>query len=352
MNNSLTTKDLFKYTGDISQIFYAKQYYMAGGRAEGLKAVDVNNGSGLQFTILADRCMDIGHLSFNTVNFSHISKTGYVRPEYYDEKGIGGLASFTAGFLTTCGLDNVGSPCEFDGMLHGVHGSIGNVPAEEFCVKTLLDEDIPQITVDGKMRSSSFLGKNLLLSRAIGIRYGENKIHITDTIENRQFNKQPLMLLYHFNFGYPLLNENTKFYTSFQLERPRDPISDDEIKKRFEFSEPKIDYIEQCFYYKRPEEKNSNKSFAAIWNEDLETGAAIYWDESVLPNLTHWKNPKAGDYVMGIEPCNCMVEGIKMQHDKYGLEYLEPQEKKTVHLEIEILDRTNMKIIKDKFTEV
>lgn len=113
----MTTTDfskrkLLKYVGDFSQLFGIKEHTLSGGKAGGVKAFDVRNGSGLEFTVLADRCLDISALSFNGINCSYISKTGIVAPEYYHEDGIGFLRSFAAGFLTTCGLRNVGSPCE------------------------------------------------------------------------------------------------------------------------------------------------------------------------------------------------------------------------------------------------
>lgn len=45
-------------------------------------------------------------------------------------KGDGFLKSFTAGFLTTCGLGNVGTPCTDQGKSFGLHGTIGNTPAD------------------------------------------------------------------------------------------------------------------------------------------------------------------------------------------------------------------------------
>ena len=132
-------QDIYKYTGDIAQVFYAKQYTFSEGRAKGIKAVDVNNGSGLLFTVLADRAMDISLLSFKGVNFSYITSAGVSSPAYYDDKDLGWLKTFTAGFLTTCGLTQAGSPCESDGEALGQHGDISTVPAEEFCVETDLD---------------------------------------------------------------------------------------------------------------------------------------------------------------------------------------------------------------------
>ena len=91
-------RQMLKYVGDFSQVFGIKEYVLMSGKAKGVKAFDVKTGSGLEFTILADRCLDISELSFNGINCGYVSKTGIVAPEYYEENGVGFLRSFAAGF--------------------------------------------------------------------------------------------------------------------------------------------------------------------------------------------------------------------------------------------------------------
>lgn len=62
---------------------------------------------------------------------SYMSPCGYVAPSYYDSIGTNWLKSFTAGFLTTCGLEAVGSPCVDAGETLPLHGTIGNLPCEQ-----------------------------------------------------------------------------------------------------------------------------------------------------------------------------------------------------------------------------
>ncbi|MCK9618592.1 MAG: aldose 1-epimerase family protein, partial [Lentimicrobiaceae bacterium] len=79
----INKRELLKYVGDFSQLFGIKGYTLTGGKANGVKAFDVKNGSGLEFTVLADRCLDIAGLSFKGINCSYITKNGIVAPEYY-----------------------------------------------------------------------------------------------------------------------------------------------------------------------------------------------------------------------------------------------------------------------------
>ncbi|MBR5496174.1 MAG: DUF4432 family protein, partial [Oscillospiraceae bacterium] len=86
-----------EYIGNLDQLFSVKDYTFTGGRAQGVRATDIDNGSGLHFTVLADRCMDIEKLSFKGVNFGFLTPSGIVAPTYYDNRGAQWLRSFTSG---------------------------------------------------------------------------------------------------------------------------------------------------------------------------------------------------------------------------------------------------------------
>ena len=71
-----------KYVGNLSQLFDVRDCRLVGGRADGVRATTVKTGGGLEFTVLADRCMDIADLSFNGVNCALINPYGIVAPQY------------------------------------------------------------------------------------------------------------------------------------------------------------------------------------------------------------------------------------------------------------------------------
>ncbi len=52
---------------------------------------------------------------------------------------------------------------------------------------------------------SGGMKENITLTRQIKTRLGWKGFTIYDVIENHGFEPQPLMMLYHFNFGFPLL---------------------------------------------------------------------------------------------------------------------------------------------------
>lgn len=330
-------RELLKYVGDFSQIFGTKEYTLTGGKAQGVKAVDVKNGSGLEFTVLPDRCMDISWFSYKGSNISYISKTGIVAPQYYNETGINWLRSFYAGFLTTCGLMNVGAPCTDNGEAFGLHGRISNTPAENVSSGTDWENGRPVIKVKGMVREACLFGENIVLEREITCKAGENKFTIEDKIENYGFRKEPLMLLYHLNLGYPLLDEDAAFIVPTNEVRPKDEESKKGISLCNAFQKPTPEYMEQVFYHDLKSDSTGN-TCAALINEKLGLGIAIRFNKNQLFNLTQWKMMGEGEYVLGIEPCNCYGSGREYLKASGLLEYIGPGEVRNFRIETEILD--------------
>ncbi len=325
--------ELRKYVGNMDQLFSVKDYTLNGGKAQGVRAVDINNGSGLQLTVVPDRAMDIPYLSYKGINMSYVSNVGIVAPQYFVEQELGFHRGFFGGFLSTCGLRNAGATCEDEGEFHGLHGRIGNTPAQE--VFAGVEDDT--ILVRGLMRESRFYGQNFVMRREISVRYGENIVYIEDEVENQGFVEEPFMILYHFNIGYPLLNENAYFVAPIKSSRPRDEVAAkgfDEFKK---FQPPTEGYQEQVFYHELKADKRS-KTFAAIVNPDLKLAAAVKYNKKELNHFGQWKMMSYGDYVCGLEPANCHVEGRAKVRADGLLQTLKPFEKRKFSLEIHVLE--------------
>ena len=120
------------YLGHDSQLCCIEEVRLVGGKGDGMRLYEINNGKGLMMTVTPDRAGDIMRLRYKGINLSYMSPCGYVAPAYYDSIDNHWLQSFTAGFLTTCGLDNVGSPNEDDGEALPLHGTLANIPQSEY----------------------------------------------------------------------------------------------------------------------------------------------------------------------------------------------------------------------------
>lgn len=327
-SKELTKTEILKRVGDISQIAGATSFTYSDGKAQGTRAIEVKTGGGLRFVILPDKGMNIAYTDLCGIPFSFISKTGVVAPTHYDEKDF--LRSFEGGLLTTCGITYMGAPCTDEGVELGAHGRISNTPAFDVSINQDWDENGEYvITVIGKVRESSMFGDNLVLKRTIKAYLGENKIHLHDEIENAGFKKSPLMILYHMNFGYPILSENSVLTTNCQNFRPRDEDAAVGANESEKFSPPVKDYKEQVFYRDSVE-----NSFAKLTNPDLGISCKIDFLGKQLPYFVEWKQVGEQDYVVGLEPATNPPDGRAKVRECGELNFLEPEQKRNFDLTI------------------
>src|SRR4051812_41549940 len=103
--------DLLAHVGDISQVARIKPYRLVEGLEDGVLALDVTTGSGLDYTVLPGRGMDISAASYNGRSLAWRSATTDTHSAYFDhegENGRGWLRAFYGGLVVTCGLTWVG----------------------------------------------------------------------------------------------------------------------------------------------------------------------------------------------------------------------------------------------------
>lgn len=324
-----TKSELRRTIGDISQLGGALEFTYTSGKARGATAIEVRNGSGLRFVILPNRGMDIAYAEFKGIPFSYISKTGIVEASHYDEPDF--LRSFSAGLLTTCGLTYMGAPCKDQGQELGAHGRIANVPAYDVGIVQEWREDDYVIEVRGKVREATVFGENMVLTRTITTKFGDNKIYIHDEIENEGFQDTPLMVLYHMNFGFPLISSSTVLTTNCINMRPRDVDAEPGVNEACSFSEPVPNYKEQVFYRDSVEQ-----SFAKLENPDLNLAVKVKFSKEELPYFVEWKQMGEQEYVVGLEPATYPPDGRAAARKRNELLVLKPQEIRIHNLIIEV----------------
>ncbi len=304
-----------KYIGHDSQLFGVEEHILVGGKGNGMRLFQVKNGKGLEFTVSADRCADISRLSVDGKNFGYFSPCGYVAPQYYDDDSFGFLKSFTAGFLTTCGLSAVGSPCTDNGEKLPLHGTISHCPADYFTYEITDDH----IVIRARMDESTLFGRKMVLNRNISCSLLSNEIMITDTITNHGTQSEPLMLLYHMNLGYPLLDENATLYIPSKKVIPRNDQAARGIGSWDKIMQPEAGFEEQCYYHTFEKE-----GFAVLYNSKIEKGIVISFDAEKLDYFIEWKMLGQKDYVLGLEPANCHADGRDKMRAEGNLKFLDP----------------------------
>ena len=327
-------RTLKAYANNINAVAGVARYQFTEGKAKGLEVAEVKTGAGLRYAVQLDRGMNIGEASFDGVNVAFLSKGGNAAPDAAGNDNSLFHYGFNGGLMYTCGLSHVGAPCEDQGEKLPLHGVISCTRAEELYAGTDLDETgMPVMQVRGKINESRLFGEDLTLNRKIWSPYGKNVICIHDEITNEGFTTVPLMLLYHCNFGWPLLSEEAEFFTSGTMVLGGNPISKTETALYNCFGKPQADYPERVYNHVLAGEGDA--VFAGVRNKALGIEAVIRFRKSQLPELTQWKLMRSGDYVLGIEPCNCRTFGRATERAEGRLKWIEPGETKTFDLSIE-----------------
>ena len=319
-----------KYIGHPSQLYSVREYRMCGGKADGMRMLEVNNGNGLSFVISLDRCADLTHVFFKGRNLAYIAPCGLVSPMYYDNEGGEFLKSFTAGFMTTCGLRAVGSPCVDDGENLPLHGNISHVPCEHHSWN--VEDDC--IRIKCVIRDASLFGHQMLLEREYVCGLNDNSITVNDKVTNISCRETPYMILYHCNMGYPLLSENCEFKINSAVQKPRDEHAAEGLGDWNKVTAPSDNFVEQCYYH-----EFSGEPCAEIFSPDINTGMKLTYDKNTLDCFTQWKMLGVHEYVMGLEPGNCNPDGRDVARENGQLKFLKPYESSENKLKFEFYKR-------------
>lgn len=310
------------YIGHESQLYGVEEVRLVGGKGDGMCLLQVRNAAGLAFTVAADRCADVYRLSFKGVNMGYFAPCGYVAPKYYREPGKGFLKSFTAGFFTTCGLNNAGAPRLEGGEELPLHGTIGNTPAE----RVWWEETEDEIRIHAQVNDSRLFGRKLILHRVLSCGIHENWLKISDTVENQGDAEAPVMLMYHMNMGYPLLSEQAQLdIPSNQVMCGTSVVESTEWKT---ITPPVPQLPEVCYrhYY-----EGSEAGSASIYNPQIGKGLEISFDTKAFPCLIQWNQFACRDYALGLEP--------RSFRDRSDPGCLQPGESRTYQVRVNFFEK-------------
>ena len=279
-----------EYIASPSTLCGAERFIYSDGKAKGVEAVRMYNGK-LDLTVILDRGMDIFKLFYRGTPISYVSKNGLVSPKLAETGGYSFLNSFDAGFLYTCGLNNIGGPCAAGPL----HGSNSYIPAENVSVVTEEKDGEYYLTLKGELHFTELFGRNLVMRREISMKYLGDEVTVTDRITNEEFVDAEYMLMYHANMGYPLLSENTKL----TIDRAKtDPVTD-------------IYDLDRCLDFEAPTPARAEEVYRHTLNEGYGVKARlendtlamdVIFDTAEFPYIYEWKCMSCGDYVVGVEP--------------------------------------------------
>lgn len=318
------------YIGHDSQLYGVEEHRLVGGKGDGMRLYEVNNGKGLMMTVSPDRNGDITRLRYRGMNLSYFSPCGYVAPAYYDSIGSNWLNSFTAGFLTTCGLQAVGSPCIDGGEELPLHGSIANLP----CEQSYWTQENGALLIHTTTKDETIFGRKLRLSRELRVSTEKNSFVIMDTIANTGDKEEPMEILYHMNMGYPLLDEESVITIPSIEVLPRDDHAAEDMENWMRMEKPTAGYQERCYYHKFADGEGS----AEIYQPKHHVRLKITFDANELDGFVEWKMMGIRDYVLGLECGNCYPDGRDVMRKNGMLKFLSPGEEKKYCVKVCIED--------------
>lgn len=301
-------RDVESYTGRTEQLFGIRLAELTDGRERGVRIAEVRNGGGWNFTVLLDRGLDIGDAEFRGVPLAFLCPGEFAAPAFFNDRGLEWLRSWGGGLVTGCGLRNVGGPGEVEGEAFSIHGRLSNLPARELRTGRCQTGGQETLYVEGSVRESRMFGENLLLTRRLSTPVGGDTVLVEDTVTNAGFKPEPVFILYHTNWGFPMVQEDSRLEAAAHQVEARDATAAPGLGTWMEMQPPTPGYAEQVFYHDIPAGEDG---FAAISLHSPLAGlrAEVAWRKKELPVLVQWKQMGQGAYVTGIEPANCRVGG-------------------------------------------
>jgi hypothetical protein len=267
--------------------------------------VEVDNGR-LRFVVVPTRGMGLWRANCGPVQLGWKSPVrGPVHPAFVpvgEPSGIGWLSGFDE-LLVRCGLESNGAP-EFlpDGPLrYPLHGKIANIPAHQ--VSVTIDGDSGEIVVSGTVDEARLFGNKLRMISTVSTKVGQPRLTVTDEITNLSAEPGQLELLYHTNFGPPLLTPGARVVLPIKKIAPRDPVTAADVPTWNVYGPEAPGLAEVCYFCDLAADA-AGRTRALLHSAAGDQGVSMIFNKRKLPCFTLWKNRQAvaDGYVTGLEP--------------------------------------------------
>lgn len=329
--------------GNSSQLGGIESSVLDNGSGRGTRIAWINTGTSLRYKVVIDRALDIADAFYNQHSLAWLSHTGTTPPQPFSNNGIDWLGTFGGGLLVTCGLSHIGGP-EMDASgQRGLHGQISNIPAE---IESIIQPDPlagnMNMSITGKIKQTQVFGPNLELKRKISGTLGKAGIKIHDNVTNLGNKKTPHMQLYHFNFGWPLVDEGAEILWNGNWKSRGGELDNQIFNKKNNFHRcpptlPSHLGSGEAVAFIDIDENGEGECQCGIYNAALNLAVSLKFKKAQLPWLTNWQHWGKGEYVTGLEPGTNPPIGQIEARKEGALIFLNPGETKSYELELEII---------------
>jgi hypothetical protein len=349
---ALSRRQVSERAGMLSQFAGVRLVTLGDGVERGIRMLEFRTGTGLRFTALVDRALDIADCEFKGQAIGWHSPTGFRHPGLHEYEGEGGLAwarSFS-GLLVTCGLDHILFMNEVPAdtyhyppktaIKHSLHGRVSTIPARLTGYGESWNGDQCVLWAEGVVQQSTVFGEDLHLIRRIEADVGGNRIRLSDRVVNHGFYRTPHMYFYHVNVSHPLLDEGTRY-----LAPIADVVWAAHAGERYRAQDvgyrtipaPRLNFREQVWQHELAASPAGDVPVAVV-NDRIGLGFEVVTRKDQLPCMYQWQNFQAGQYVLGIEPSTHHVLGNLAARERGEMIWLEHGESRAYDAVFRVID--------------
>jgi hypothetical protein len=277
---------------------------LSGGKQQGSELLTLTQGD-MTIRFVPTRAMAILDVVVAGTRFGWDSSVKeVVNPAFINQEAFGGLG-WLEGFnemVVRCGYQWAGHPGVDGEEMLTLHGRIQNTPAS--FVKLTVDQSPPHnITLSARVDEKCFKKSDFEVWMHVSVTPGENKLVIRDELINRGDYEREYQVIYHNNFGTPVLDAGGQLHVPAKSVSPFNEYAKQGLASWDSIDPPRKGFDEMVFNVFPISDEQGNTT-AVLHNAQANKGVAVGYNTSQLPVLTIWKNldtPKQG-YVVGIEP--------------------------------------------------
>jgi hypothetical protein len=350
-----TRRQVAERAGTLSQFAGVRLMTLGDGVERGIRLLEFRTGTGLRFTVLVDRALDIADCEYRGAAIGWHSPSGFRNPGLHEYEGEGGLAwlrSFS-GLIVTCGLDHILFMHSQDAAHYhyvhrktvdsSIHGRVSTIPARLTGYGEAWDGDECTLWCEGVVQQSTVFGEDLHLIRRIEAKVGGNEILLKDRVVNHGFYRTPHMLCYHINIGHPVLAEGSRYLAPIEhvvWASHAEGYQAQGVGYRT-MPAPQAPFHEQVWEHWLAADRDGLVPVALV-NDGIDGGRGLGFlvetRKAEFPCQFQWQNYQAGQYAMGIEPATNHVFGKPFAEERGEAIWLEHGEERSYTTRMAVLD--------------
>jgi hypothetical protein len=352
-NTEIPKRELLRRVGNLAQVGGVQLLSHEQGYARGSRFLEFRTGSGFRFGVNVDRGMDPGYAEFNGASLAWLAPKIFPAPSFWENDDHAWVRFILGGLCNTAGLVTIGNPQTVDVShfkfhsrhedRYGTHDRVAILPASHFNFGERWEDERCVLWAEGTVRQEIVYGENLLLTRRYEAEVGGSTFRIRDVVRNDGFYPTPHQLLYHFNIGYPVVDEGAELLASVTAEVAGSIFDEEQgASQRYrQFSGPEEKFFAEGFELPMASGADGwvsaavvNRAFKGI---DGGLGVSLRYNPETLPVYLEWRMMGEGLYAVGMEPSTNGFQTIPELIEAGYPVMMEPGEERVYELEFGVL---------------